>query len=368
MSYDGSTMASARHKVYAISLDTGATVSGWPVDVQATVPQFASVEQNQRGALQLINGTLYVPYGGHDGDCDPYYGWVVGIPVANPSGVKGWHTTAARGGIWGPGSLPTDGTSVFPVTGNTENAQTWGQGEAVLRIGPSLTFSNMAADYYTPNNWQDLDNGDTDLGGANDFLLDMPGAPVPHLVIAPGKDGNLYILNRDMLGGMGAELSKVNIAGGNINGAGATYTTAMGTYVVVHAAQGVSGNNCPNGNSGNLIAVRISATSPPMPTIAWCSTQGDLGSPITTSTDGMSNTVVWDADCYSGNDQLLGFDGDTGQQVVAVGVPSSPTGMSMAYFNTPIDAKGRIVIAADTSNNGNNGGPGVTGTLFVFSP
>jgi hypothetical protein len=339
--------ASYHHTVFAMNLDTGAVKSGWPVDVNAKVNGFDSGVQNQRGALQFVNGVLYVPYGGYDGDGGTYYGSVIGFPVATPQAPTWWHTKAARGGVWGPGALPTDGTSVFPITGNTSGTNgTWGGGEAVIRLGPGPTFSGNTADYYAPSNWQQLDNGDTDLGGASEVLVNMSGAQHPHLVVAGGKDGNLYVLNRDNLGGIGGELLKVSVATSEVKGAPAAYTTALGTYVAFHI-EGGTGKNCPAGHTGNLVVIKITQ-NPMAATTAWCSTQGSLASPIVTTTDGTSNPIVWNAD-----NKLYGWNGDTG----AVIVDGTKTTMSTAVqkWNTPIDAKGRIVV-------------GVNGQLYAFTP
>src|SRR5205814_855630 len=70
---DGGT--TKRHLVFALSIATGATRPGWPVDVSATVPGLRSVQQNQRGALALLAGRVYVPFGGHFGDCGSYHGF-----------------------------------------------------------------------------------------------------------------------------------------------------------------------------------------------------------------------------------------------------------------------------------------------------
>ena len=59
----------AKHMVYAVKLSDGTVLPNWPVDVSATVPNFTSNYQNQRGALQLLNGVLYVAYSGLNGDC-----------------------------------------------------------------------------------------------------------------------------------------------------------------------------------------------------------------------------------------------------------------------------------------------------------
>jgi hypothetical protein len=339
--------ATYRHKVFALNLDTGDARTNWPVDVDTAVKGFDSGIQNQRGALQFLNGVLYVPYGGYDGDGGTYYGSVIGFPVASPQTPTWWHTKAAKGGVWGPGALPTDGTSVFPVTGNTSGTNgTWGGGEAVIRLTAGPVFSGNTADYYAPSNWEALDNGDVDLGGASEVLLDMPGAQVPHLVAAGGKDGNLYVLNRDNLGGIGGELLKVSVSTHEVKGAPAAYTTALGTYVALHI-EGGSGKNCPAGQGGNQVVMKITQ-NPMAATTAWCSTQTNLASPMVTTTDGKANAIVWNAD-----NKLYGWNADTG----AVIVDGTKTGMSTAVqkWNTPIDAKGRMVV-------------GVNGQLYVFTP
>jgi hypothetical protein len=343
-----------RHLVYAAKVADGTVLPSWPVDVSAVMPAFQSTHQNQRGALQLINGTLYVPYGGYNGDCDPYFGWVVAFPLANPQKPTGWHTPGSKGGIWGPGALPTDGTSVFPITGNTSvSGNTWGGGEAVVRLGAGATFSGNAADYYAPTNWKDLDNSDADLGGASEVIFDMPGAPKPHLIAAGGKDSNFYLLNRDNLGGIGTttgtELLKQSIATSQLKGAPAVYTTAKGTYVVFHVENG-TGVACPNkGGSGNLVAVKVTASASGFKAaVAWCSTESNLGSPMVTTTDGTSDPIVWAA-----SNELYAYDGDTGARIVDG--TKTAMGSGVQGWNTPIAAKGRIAV-------------GVNGALYVFTP
>jgi hypothetical protein len=339
--------ATYHHTVFALSLDTGAVQPKWPVDVSATVTGFDSGTQNQRGALQFLDGVLYVPYGGYDGDGGNYYGSVIGFPVSNPETPTWWHTTALKGGVWGPGALPTDGTNLYPVTGNTVGTNgTWGGGEAVIRLTPGPAFSGTTTDYFAPTNWVQLDDTDTDLGGASEVLVEMPGAEYPHLVAAGGKDGNLYLLNRDNLGGIGGQLLTAQVSLSQIKGAPATYTSALGTYVAVHIENG-SGSSCPTNQQGNMVVMQITQ-SPLAATTAWCSSQARLASPMVTTTDGKSNPIVWNA-----SNALYGWDGDTG----AVIVDGTNTGMSSSVrgWNTPIDANGKIAL-------------GVNGQLYVFTP
>ena len=78
----------------------------------------------------------------------------------------------------------------------------WGGGEAVIRFQPGPIFSGNPSDYWAPTNWFDLDQGDVDLGGSGPLLVDVPGATPSSLVVAMGKDGNAYLLDRNNLGGI----------------------------------------------------------------------------------------------------------------------------------------------------------------------
>jgi hypothetical protein len=344
-------------RIHRWSLDDGAEQAGWPVDVVAAAragqTMFDPHVHSQRAAPTLVNGTVYFPYGGIIGDCGDYHGWVLGISIANPTMTKAFATGARGGGIWGPGGLASDGTSLFATTGNTfagpggfSAPATWGHGEAVLKFTAGPTYGGAAADYFRPSNWADLDRSDTDLGGSGPILVDVPGATPSQLVVALGKNGVIYLLDRANLGGQGTGngttgegIASARVAGNSIIQAGAAYTTAMGTYVVFKG----NGVGCPAGQSGELTAVKISATSPPRPTVAWCGSQGGNGSPMVTTTDGHAEAVVWGL-----GGRLTGFDGDTGTVIFnGGGAGDMLTGISK--FVTPIAAKGRIFVATNSN-------------------
>ena len=146
------TSSGARHLVFALSLNDGSSLPGWPVDVMDAVGKqnqtFVARDQNQRGALATLAGTLYVPFGGHYGDCGQYHGFVVGIPLSDPRTIRFWATRARGGGIWAPGGISTDGKSLFVATGNTFGARTWSDGEAVIRLAPDLRRSDEKRDFF----------------------------------------------------------------------------------------------------------------------------------------------------------------------------------------------------------------------------
>src|SRR4029077_10064707 len=127
--------------------------------------------------------------------------------------------------------------------------------------------------YWAPTNWSTLDASDSDLGGSGPLLVDVPGATPSKLVVALGKDGNVYLLNRTNLGGISAPVAEAHVVNGEIIQAAATYRTALGTYVVFAV-------------TNNLHALRIGATDPPTITNIWIAAENGLGSPFVTSTDG----------------------------------------------------------------------------------
>jgi hypothetical protein len=328
--------ATTKHLVYSLNVDTGAINSGWPVDVGATATfgstAFEADTQNQRGGLLVLGGSLYVPYGGHYGDCGTYHGWLVGIPLNNPTSVTAWATAANGGGAWGVGGAASDGTNVFITTGNTFGVNVWGGGEAVIRFQPGPVFSGMTADYWVPTNWVALDAGDVDIGGSGPLLVDVPGATPSQLLLAMGKDGNTYLLDRNNLGGISTPQAQAHFADAEIIQAAATYQTAQGTYVVYL-------------NFSELTAFRITPTNPPTLAAVWSANQNGYGSPFVTSTDGTNNVVVWGIGC-EGDQRLHGFDGDTGA-VVYSGGGTKEAMAGTRHMSTAIAARGRIYVATD---------------------
>jgi FG-GAP repeat./PQQ enzyme repeat. len=327
--------ATKKHFVYSLNVDTGATKPGWPVDLNATVnfngTTFTSNVQNERGGLAIVNGILYVSFSGLAGDCGTYHGWVVGITINNPSNVRAWATAAIGGGIWGHGGVASDGTNMFVVTGNTFTRQgdPWSGGEAIIRFQAGPIFSG----FWAPLNWQSLDNGDTDLGGVSATLIDVPGATPSQLVLALGKDGMAYLLNRNNLGGVTTPLASENLPSAVRGQSAATYHTSQGTYFAFHT------------ENGAVAAYKVTATSPPTIVPAWSMSQSGLGSVFVTSTDGTNNAIVWVAGS-GGDGRLHAYNGNTGN-VIYAGGGANEMMTGTRKWNTGIVARGRIYYPAD---------------------
>ena len=110
-------------------------------------------------------------------------------------------------------------------------------GEAIIRLQAGPTWTGQPTDYWAPTNWFSLDNGDTDLGGVSAMLIDVPGATPSQLVLALGKDGNAYLLNRNNLGGIAAPVAQLSVDGAIRGQSSATYHTSQGTYFVFRRQQ-----------------------------------------------------------------------------------------------------------------------------------
>jgi hypothetical protein len=328
-----------KHFIYSLNVDSGATNAGWPVDVDATASYngipFVSVPQEDRGALALVNGIVYVPYSGYFGDCGNYHGWVVGVDINTPANVHGWATTAIGGGIWGHSGVASDGTNMFVITGNTFNTGgNWMGGEAIIRLqaGPVFNGPPSTENYWAPTNWFNLDNGDTDLGGVSAMLIDVPGAAPSQLVLALGKDGNAYLLNRSNLGGIAAPVAQLSVDGVIRGQSSATYRTSQGTYFVFRG-------------SNEIKAYKITATSPPTIVFAWSASQSGQGSPWVTTTDGTNNAIVWVVGAQ-GDHRLHGYNGDTGA-VIYAGGGANELMTGDRKWNSGMVARGSIYVAND---------------------
>lgn len=193
------------------SIDSSIAVPGSSSDGANGVVSFNAGSENQRPGLALYNGVVYVSWASHE-DTDPYHGWIIGFSTTNLAAVVVFNSTPnqvngasyARGGIWMSGGAPAVDANgyLYCITGNgTFDANVGGSnyGDTILKLDTGSGLE--VADYFTPLDQATLDAGDLDFGaGAATVLIDQPSAPFPHLVVGGGKDGNLFVVNRDSMG------------------------------------------------------------------------------------------------------------------------------------------------------------------------
>ncbi len=201
-------------RLHALDIATGFEKFGGPMPIQASVPgigdggdgqnvPFDPLRQNQRAALLLSGGVVYIAWGSFC-DNDPYHGWVLGYN-AGPGlqQVAKFNATpnGTRGGIWQSGAGPSADSNgnIYLITGNgTFDQNTRGFGDSFLKLNANFT---TVLDFFTPFNQAMLSETDLDVGSSGALLLpDQPGTPHPHLILGGGKEGKLYLVDRDNLG------------------------------------------------------------------------------------------------------------------------------------------------------------------------
>ncbi len=228
--------------IHALDITTGAEKSGSPKIIQGNttgtgvggangVIPFISVNENQRSALVLSNGILYVSYAGYC-DTPPYHGWIFGYDANDLSQKIIFNTTpnGDEGGIWMSGQGPAVDANgdLYVITGNGKfNPVTKDYGDCFLRLKPSGNTLDVV-DYFAPYNEAALDKDDIDLG--SDGALLIPGT---NLVTGSGKEGILYLLNRDNLGKFNLAqdtcLQRFKIFNGHMHGSTVFWSDVAGT-------------------------------------------------------------------------------------------------------------------------------------------
>ena len=337
-----------RHELHALSVDDGAEKPNWPLNIsslKAGSLSFNTPAQNQRSALSLVKGNVYVAYGGHVGDCDDYHGWVIGVDSKDPTKNAAWATLGVGEAIWAAGGMASDGNSIFAVTGNntrrvSNRANT--DSEEVVRLSGLAQFERDNKNLYFPASWRTMDSTDADFGASNPIYMRIPGSKPEYFVLAIAKDGHLYLLDPNNLGGMAGHVLDFMVSTDemSVRTVPAVYTTDQGVYVVFSTLQTAL---CPQGGAASgarIMAVRFAAGAPPTAEVAWCAGfNGGETSPIATTTDGKKDPIVWIMD----GGELRAMDGDTGATIYS----SSETCSGIRKWTSPIAVKGRIVAGGD---------------------
>jgi hypothetical protein len=235
-----------RHVLYAIRLGTGTVAWHKSLDL----PGVASTAMQERGALLVAGGRVWVPFGGLAGDCGDYKGRVVGVRL-DGSGAAIAYTvpTAREAGIWTPPGPSFGGHYLFVSVGNgAATAPPWDHSDSILRIDTNAHLYQA----FAPTTWAEDNAVDADLGSQGPAL-------VGNWVFIDGKRGVAYVLDRANLGGIGGQVSSMTLCtsyGG---------TAVVGSTVYVPCTDGVR-------------AVRIDSTG--RLHLLWHADSAVSGSPI----------------------------------------------------------------------------------------
>ncbi|WP_369263985.1 choice-of-anchor D domain-containing protein [Streptomyces sp. R35] len=360
---DGPDVQHPNWYVHAMDATTGAERSGWPVKVQGAPVNDPSHPFNpftaaQRPGLLLMGGSIYVAFASHC-DIGPYVGYVVGVNTTTRNTTL-WATedSSANGkaGIWMSGGGPvSDGPGrIFVSTGNGispapgPGSQPPGQlAESVVRLGVNSDGTMSAQDFFSPSNAPTLDQNDTDFGSGGPVALpnDVFGTSQhPHLMAQIGKDGRLFLLDRDSLGGR----SQGSGGTDKVVGTFGPYEGVWG-HPSVYGGQG--GYVYTIGSRGPLRAFAYGVNGSGQPTLTNTGTSTGTfgytsGSPVVTSTGTTpGSALVWAI--YSdgpngGNGQIRAYDATPTNGTLTQRF-SAPIGTA-SKFSVPATDGGRVYV------------------------
>ena len=345
------------------------------------VVQFNALRENQRQALSLVNGKLYISWSSHCDDA-PYHGWIADWNVAALktsgfvlAGVFNSCPNGGEAGIWSGGgrlSFESDNATFYFETGNgsasgnlTLNSSgfpaTGNYYEAVVKMTTDTTTSatnqNMngwglkVVDYFVPHNQAALDNADQDFGsGAPIILPDSFGiAGHPHLMLAAGKQGVVYVVDRDNMGKFDPKIDHVINAVTQKDGTVSppvSVTGVLSTPVVfngsIYYVSGYSGpfEQFQLSSTGTLVKTSQSANG----------SFGYLPGSPSLSANGTTGGVLWVTD--RANNQLHAYDAsslatelwNTSQKAGGVDAPGT-----IDKLNSPTVANGEVFLGTANS-------------------
>ncbi|HEY3926137.1 MAG TPA: PQQ-binding-like beta-propeller repeat protein [Acidothermaceae bacterium] len=247
-----------KHVLVAVNAETGSLASTRPVDPPGS---HANVEQ-ERGALLLSGGKVWVPYGGLNGDCGPYHGYVVGLPTSGQGAAAIYQVPSSReAGIWTPAGPSADAAGhVYVSVGNS--AQTnpnaaYDMGDSVIELSGTSVVS-----FFAPATWASENARDLDLGTTGPVIL-----PTGQVFVA-GKNGNAYLMKQGALGGLGAKVPSIAVCtafGGAAYSDGTIYVPCTDGVRAVHisaTAMTTSWHASPSGSPivGGGVVLTVAAS------------------------------------------------------------------------------------------------------------
>ena len=292
-------LAGMHHVLFTLDAIDGSVLSQQTVDPAGSNP---SVQQ-ERGALAIGSGYVYVPFGGLYGDCGQYHGYVVGVPLAGGGNVVYRTPSARESGIWSPmGATISASGTVYVTTGNASETSSFAYSNTVLQLSPDLKVQA----YFAPSNWRSLDAGDVDLGSVGVTLLPDMGR-----LVSIGKEGVAYLIDASHLGGIGGQIASTRVCTGAWGG-----TAWTGSTVFLPCADA-------------LVALNVASSSY---SLAWRNGQARLASPI------VAAGAVWAIDVNTST--LFALNPASGAVLYQLRLGGGQ------HFNTPAATQGFVVVPA----------------------
>ena len=371
-------------RIHALSLIDGSEKFNGPIDITSaiTVPgvgdqssggsvPFNVLTENQRSGLAAVNGAVYVSWASH-GDNGPYHGWILGYNAANlAQAPTAFNTTpnGGEGGIWMSGGAPAadSANNLYVITGNGSFDNTnKNYGMAFLKL--STNGGLGVSDFFSPFNESTLSGGDQDFGsGGAAVLVDQTTGPFPHLVVGGGKDQNLFVLNRNGMGGFSASSNNV------------VQTVPLGDGI--YATPAFWNNTLYLAGSGSLKAFTFNLGSSTFNTMFSSQSADSFGFPGSSpsvSSSGTTNGIVWaiSSNAFGTNDTptaagpalLRAYDATDLKTELWTSSQASggrDTAGNAVKFTVPTVANGKVYIGTRGTDN-TIGGGSVFGQINVY--
>ena len=375
-SYQSGTSGPAAAWMHAVDIPTLAERPNFPVQIAGnadnqTGVSFNATYQIQRPGMLMLGDTVYATFAGHC-DIGNYQGWVIG--VSSGGAIRARWSGAGQypgAGIWQSGGAPmSDGPGTFIVaTGNGDVVKQPTPGkpppavlaQAWVRLNVQGNGSLQATDFFSPYDADALNAWDADFGSGGPMgLPDSFGtASIPHLGVAAGKQGYVYLLNRDDLGGLGQGPSGGDKVVQRIGPYGGVWSRpavwpGSGGWVYYPTA---SGGTTSEGSTGMLNVFQAGVDGQGRPTLSLVAMAADAfgfgsSAPVVTSngtTDGSALVwVVWMPDGSGQNAQLRAYDAVPSGGTLPLRF-SAPIGTG-SKFNPPGIGDGRVYVGTRDGN------------------
>lgn len=333
------------HYLYALDITSGAEKYGPPVaiggsvtNLGGTVVNFDSLHAMNRPALLLNNGIIYIAFGSN-GCNDSSYGWVLAYNETTllPDGIFNADPQKSLASIWHSGSGPAADEEGYIYVSTAEgnfngNADGEDYGSSVLKLAQGSDTLTLY-DYFTPYNQQYISQNDLDLSASGVIVLpDQPGS-IPHLLVASGKQGTVYLLDRDEMGQYNPT-GDTQIPQELTKAVGSMFSTPAYWNNTVYFA----GNSHPVSaytlNNGLLVSPPLQSTSLPG------------GHSPTISANGSTNGVLWviaGKSLWALNAVTLKTLYNTSQVASRDALPTQP------HFSTQTVFNGKVYVGTETN-------------------
>jgi uncharacterized protein (TIGR03437 family) len=343
------------YRLHALDVTSGAERPGSPVEIQPS--GFVALAHKQRAALLLSGGQVYSAWSGHCDDGE-YHGWVMAhdAETLKLSGVFNTTPTDSGASFWNGGAGPAadEQGNIYVVSANGDfdgNTTAARYDESVLRLTQAPELA--AADQFTPFNKTLLDGNDLDLGSSGALLLpdETGNAAHPHLLFTSGKEGRLYLLDRDTLGG--AQTG---------SDAGALTSMQAGSHATFGVAAYFNGSIYLAPEYTQMLEFPVAGGSmASSPSASTPDALGPLGATPSISANGSKNGIVWAITVLDSGARLLAYDAGNLSQLYDSNAVESDQLPIYAEFSAPTIADGKVFVGTD-------GGVGVFGQSAPKAP